>query len=87
MKLFIDKLVDVVTVGNRPFRILLFGGIFMGLLIMNLLARLFGIKTDIGGDVNLANIVLIVISLLAGFGISYCLVHFADASKRRRMQK
>ncbi|MDE0411411.1 MAG: hypothetical protein OXI37_04265 [Gammaproteobacteria bacterium] len=87
MNTLIDKLVDVVTAGNRPFRILLFGGIFMGLLIMNLLARLFGIKTDIGGDVNLANIVLIVISLLAGFGISYCLVHLADASKRRLMQK
>ena len=53
---------------------------------MNLLARLFGVKTDIGGDVNLANVVLIMVSLLAGFGISYCLVHLADASKRKQRQ-
>ena len=84
MQQLVDKLVDVITAGNRPFRILLFGGIFLGLLILNILARIFGVDTNIGGDIDLANVVLIVISLLAGFGISYSIVHFADASKRKR---
>ncbi|MCY4642314.1 MAG: hypothetical protein OXC41_06425 [Gammaproteobacteria bacterium] len=87
MQQLIDRFVDVVTAKNRPFRILLFGGVFLGLLIMNILARLFGVKTNIGGDIDLANAVLIVISLLAGFGISYSVVHFADASKRKRTQR
>ena len=87
MRALIDRFVDVITAGNRPFRILLFGGIFLALLIMNILARLFGVKTDIGGDVDLANIVLIVISLFMGFGISYSIVHFADASKRKRAER
>ncbi len=87
MQQLIDRFVDVVTAKNRPFRILLFGGVFLGLLIMNILARLFGVKTNIGGDIDLANAVLIVISLLAGFGISYSVVHFADASKRKRTER
>ena len=87
MQQLIDRFVDVITAKNRPFRILLFGGVFLGLLIMNILARLFGVKTNIGGDIDLANAVLIVISLLAGFGISYSVVHFADASKRKRTQR
>jgi len=84
MQQLVDKLVDVITAGNRPFRILLFGGIFLGLLILNILARIFGVDTNIGGDIDLANVVLIVISLLAGFVISYSIVHFADAHKRKR---
>ncbi len=87
MQQLIDRFVDVVTAKNRPFRILLFGGVFLGLLIMNILARLFGVKTNIGGDIDLANAVLIVVSLLAGFGISYSVVHFADASKRKRTER
>ena len=81
---FIDGFVDVITAGNRPFRILLFGGIFLALLIMNILAKLLGVRTDIGGDVELGNVLLIVVSLFLGFGISYCIIHFADASKRKR---
>ena len=80
----IDGFVDVITAGNRPFRILLFGGIFAGLLIMNILARILGVRTDIGGDVDLANAALIVVSLFLGFGISYSIVYFSDASKRKR---
>ena len=80
----IDGFVDVITAGNRPFRILLFGGIFLALLIMNILAKILGVRTDIGGDVELANVLLIVVSLFLGFGISYGIVHFADANKRKR---
>lgn len=84
---FIDGFVDVITAGNRPFRILLFGGIFLALLIMNILAKLLGVRTDIGGDVELGNVILIVVSLFLGFGISYSIIHLADASKRKRDQR
>ena len=85
MKLHLkDKLVDVITHGTRPFRILFFGGVFLALIIMNVLALIFGVNTKLGGDINLANVILIIISLLTGFGISYSIIHFADASKRRR---
>lgn len=79
-----DKLVDVLTEGTRPFRILFFGGVFLALLIMNILAKIFGVDTKIGGDINVANVVLIIVSLFLGFGISYSIVHIADASKRKR---
>ena len=86
MQQIINKLVDAITVGNRPFRILFFGGVFLALIIMNILANIFGINTKIGGDINLANVILIIISLLIGFGVSFSIVHFADASKRRRTE-
>lgn len=85
MQLFINKIVDVITSGTRPFRILFFGGVFLALIIMNLLAKVFNVNTKLGGDINLANVILIIVSMLAGFGISYSIVHFADASKRKRM--
>lgn len=84
MKNFIDFLVDAITKGTRPFRILLFGGIFMALIIMNLLALMLNIDTKLGGDVNLENILLMIFSLFLGFGISYGIIHVADASKRKR---
>jgi len=84
MPQFKNKFVDFITAGTRPFRILFFGGVFLALIIMNLLAITLGINTKLGGDINLANIILIIVSLFAGFGISYSVVHFADASKRKR---
>ena len=84
MKNFIDFLVDAITKGTRPFRILLFGGIFMALIIMNLLALMLNIDTKLGGDVDLENIILMIFSLFLGFGISYSIIHVADASKRKR---
>ena len=85
MQRLVDKLADIITVGNRPFRILFFGGVFLALLIMNILASVLGINTKIGGDINFANVMLIIISLFIGFGISYSIIHFADANKRKRM--
>lgn len=84
MKRIIDAVVDVITVGTRPFRILFFGGVFLGLLIMNILAQVLNINTHLGGDINFANIILIIVSLLSGFLISYSVIHYADGSKRRR---
>jgi predicted membrane metal-binding protein len=87
MQLIINKIVDVITTGTRPFRILFFGGVFLALIIMNVLAKVFNVNTKLGGDINFANVILIIVSMLAGFGISYSIVHFADASKRKRMGK
>ena len=83
-KEIVNKLVDIITTGTRPFRILFFGGVFLALLIMNILAEIFNVNTKLGGDINLPNIILIIVSLFAGFGISYSIVHIADASKRKR---
>ena len=84
MQSLIDKLVDFITAGTRPFRILFFGGVFLALIIMNVLAIMLEIKTKLGGDINLANVILIIVSMFLGFGISYSVIHFADASKRKR---
>jgi len=75
------KFANYLTAGTRPFRILFFGGVFLALIIMNVLAMLLGINTNLGGDVNLANVLLIIFSLFAGFGVSYSIIHLAEASK------
>jgi hypothetical protein len=84
MQFLIDKFVDVIMTGTRPFRIIFFGGVFLALIIMNVLAMMLDINTKLGGDINLANIILIIVSMFAGFGISYSIIHFAGASKRKR---
>lgn len=87
MQFIIDKIVDVVTNGTRPFRIIFFGGVFLALIIMNMLAMMLDINTKLGGDINLANIVLIIVSMFAGFGVSYSIIHFAAASKEKRQYR
>ena len=82
-----DKIVDIILTGTRPFRILFFGGVFLALILMNILAKIFDVNTQLGGDINLANIILIIVSLFMGFGISYSIIHFADASKRKRTER
>lgn len=84
MQFLIDKFVDVITTGTRPFRIIFFGGVFLALIIMNVLAMMLDINTKLGGDINLANIILIIVSMFAGFGVSYSIIHFAVASKQKR---
>lgn len=64
--------------GNRPIRILLFGGIFLAWIIMTLLAKLFGINTDTSGDVELAYVIVIAVSVFSGFGISYVIFAFLE---------
>ncbi|MFK7817000.1 MAG: hypothetical protein AB8B92_11760 [Gammaproteobacteria bacterium] len=84
MSLLINKFVDFLTAGTRPFRIIFFGGVFLALIIMNVLAMMLDINTKLGGDINLENIILIIISMFIGFGISYSIIHFAVASKEKR---
>ena len=78
MKKLLDHLVLFLAEGNRPLRILLFGGVFLAWLIMTLLAKLFGIDTDIDSEVGLANIILIIVSILAGFGIAFMIFAYLD---------
>ena len=80
----LDLLIDVITYGNRPMRIFFFGGVFFALFALLLLGQLLGVKTKIGGDVDLPNILLMIASLFIGFGVSFSIVHFADAIKRKR---
>jgi len=78
------RFIEMLSMGNRPLRILLFGGIFFTWLIMMLLATLFGIETDIGGTVTVANIILIVISILAGFGTAFGIFLYLEGVQKRR---
>ncbi len=84
MQRLTDNIVDMLTAGNRPIRILLFGGIFLAWLIMTILAKIFGVNTNVDGDINFSYVILIMISLFTGFGASYALVNFLDARKRQR---
>ena len=80
----IDMLIDAITGGNRPIRIVFFGGALFGFIIMMVLAKVFGVNTHIGGDTDMTGAALITASLLVGFGISYSIVHFAEVSKGKR---
>ena len=81
---FWDRFIEFLSVGNRPIRILLFGGIFLAWLIMTLLARLFGIDTDISDDVGLANVILMIVSILTGFGVALYVFSYLDNVRRER---
>lgn len=79
-----ERFIVFLMQGTRPLRILIFGGVFLAWLVMVLLAWLFGIETDIGGDVVFANIVLIVVSLLVGFGTAYRIFRFLENARYER---
>ncbi len=70
--------------GTRPLRIMIFGGIFLAWMVMILLAWLFNIETDIGGDVVISNIVLIIVSLLIGFGVAFWIFGLLENAKYER---
>lgn len=78
MKELFNRLVMFLAEGNRPLRILIFGGIFLAWLIMTLLARLFGIDTDLESEVGLANVILIIVSMLTGFGIAFMIFFYLE---------
>lgn len=74
----------MLSTGNRPLRVLLFGGVFLTWLTMMMLARLFGIETDIGGDVTIVNIILIIVSILVGFGGAFGIFFYLEGVQKRR---
>ena len=79
-----ERLIVFLMQGTRPLRILIFGGIFLAWLVMILLARLFDIETDIGGDVEFGNVVLTIASLLIGFGVAFRIFRFLENAKYER---
>jgi len=80
----IDKLVDVLTVGNRPIRIFIFGGVFLAYIIMLLLGKIFGMEGNIGDEGDLLNILVMIASILFGFGTSYSFIWWLENAKRAR---
>ena len=78
------RFIGFLSEGNRPIRILLFGGIFLAWLMMTLLAKLFDIDTDISGDVGMASVILIIVSMLAGFGVALYVFSYLDNVRRER---
>ena len=81
---FLDFIINAITSGNRPMRVFFFGGVFLALIALAVLGKIFGVTTKIDEDVGLSNIILMIVSLFFGFGVSYSIVHFADAIKRKR---
>ena len=81
-----DKFVDALTAGNRPIRIFFFGGVLLAYLFMTVLGKIFGLNTNLGGDINLPNIILMTISILIGFGVSYSAMDFLDNIKQQRTE-
>ena len=71
-----DKLLDELSVGNRPIRIFFFGGALLAYFTMKILGKILGIETDSGGDVGLFNAILMTMSILIGFAASYGLCAF-----------
>ncbi len=76
-------IVNYITSGARAVRIFLFGGLLFSVAIMVIMTKLMGMDTDTDRDLNLTNTVLLIISILTGYGISYSIVHIADAIKQR----
>ena len=74
-----QKLIDALASGNRPIRIFLFGGIIVSYVVMQLLGRLLGVVTDIDDEFHLPAILLIAVSLLAGFGSSFSVVYYLES--------
>lgn len=56
--------------GNRPLRVLIFGGIFLTWVIIKVAAYLLNIDTDVSDDISMAYIVVIIVSAWVGFGLS-----------------
>jgi len=77
-----DKLLDKLSVGNRPMRIFFFGGVLLAYFTMKILGKILGIETDTGGDVDLPNAILMTISILIGFSASYGIMRFLENIKR-----
>lgn len=74
---------NYITGGARPVRIFIFGGLLFSVAIMVMLTKLMGMDSNFEKDLNLTNSVLLIFSILTGYGISYSIVHIADAIKQR----
>ena len=82
----LDKLIDVLSVGNRPLRIFFFGGALLAYVIMKLSGKLMGIDSSSGGDIDVPNALLMVISILLGFVDSYKIMRYLEVNKRQNTE-
>ena len=74
----------MLAVDNRPLRIFVYGGMFLAYIIMLLIGFVFGIDTNMGDDIDLKNIIVMVVSILVGFWISYSFMCFLENAKESR---
>lgn len=77
-----DKIIAFLASGNRPIRILVFGGILLAWLIMKLLETLLGIEADIDRGFDFAAALLIICSILGGFGISITVFSYLVSTRK-----
>lgn len=78
----IDKLVDVLSVGNRPLRVFFFGGVLLAYVIMKLSGKLLGIDSYSSGDIDIPNAILMAVSILMGFAASYRIMRYLEINKQ-----
>ena len=79
----IDKLIDVLSVGNRPIRIFFFGGVLLAYAIMKLSGKLMGIDSSSSGDIDVPNAILMAVSILMGFAASYKVMRYLEINKQQ----
>lgn len=82
----VDKLVNVLSVGNRPLRIFFFGGVLLAYVIMKLSGKLLGIDSHSSGDIDVPNALLMVVSILLGFAASYKIMRYLEINKRQNTE-
>jgi len=51
---------------------------------MKVLGKVLGVNTNMGGDIDLPNIILMTVSILTGFGFSYGLIRWLENAKQPR---
>ena len=82
-----EKLVEMLSVGNRPLRIFFFGGVLLAYIIMKVAGKLIGLDANSGGDIDLPNAVLMAVSILSGFYVSYSIMRYLENNRRRKTDK
>ena len=82
----LDKLVNVLSVGNRPLRIFFFGGVLLAYVIMKLSGKLLGIDSHSSGDIDLPNAIVMAVSILLGFAASYKIMRYLEINKRQNTE-
>ena len=82
----LDKLVNVLSVGNRPLRIFFFGGVLLAYVIMKLSGKLLGIDSHSSGDIDVPNAIVMAVSILLGFAASYKIMRYLEVNKRQNTE-
>ena len=82
----LDKLVNVLSVGNRPLRIFFFGGVLLAYVIMKLSGKLLGIDSASNGDIDVPNAIIMAVSILLGFAASYKIMRYLEVNKRQNTE-